>query len=126
LTRAAAELGAALVASGLAAAAEERPDTPHGPRWPASPPPRGIADAVGVPLVMTIHATEHGRRTGNLTETDDGGVPAAIHRTERGAVGAADAVLVCSEAMRLEAVEVLGADPARVHVVPNAVTAKAW
>src|SRR6185503_14258061 len=80
LPRAAAELGAALVAGGLAAAATARPDVVHGHDWTAFPAARAIADAVGVPLVMTIHATEHGRRAGHVGEEQDGGVPATIHR----------------------------------------------
>jgi len=126
LPRAAAELGAAFVASGLDAAAMSRPDVVHGHDWTAFPGARAISDAVGVPLVMTIHATEHGRRTGNLTAEDEGGVPARIDRVERESVASAHAVIVCSEAMRREVVEVLGADPGRVHVVANAVTASAW
>jgi glycogen synthase len=126
LPRAAAELGAAFVASGLAAAATSRPDVVHGHDWTAFPAARALADAVGVPLVMTIHATEHGRRTGNLTEDDEGGVPAKIHRVEQESVRSAHAVVVCSDAMRVEVVDVLGADPRRVHVVANAVTASAW
>jgi len=126
LPRAAAELGAALVAGGLAAAATARPDVVHGHDWTAFPAARAIADAVGVPLVMTIHATEHGRRAGHVGEEQDGGVPATIHRIEQTSAGAADAVIVCSDAMRTEVVDVLGGDHDRVHVVRNAVNAAAW
>jgi glycogen(starch) synthase len=126
LPRAAAELGAALVAGGLASAAIARPDVVHGHDWTAFPAARAIADAVGVPLVMTIHATEHGRRAGHVGEEQDGGVPATIHRIEQASAGAADAVIVCSDAMRAEVVDVLGGDRDRVHVVRNAVNAAAW
>jgi glycogen(starch) synthase len=126
LPRAAAELAAALVAGGLAASATARPDVVHGHDWTAFPAARAIADAVGVPLVMTIHATEHGRRAGHVGEEQDGGVPATIHRIEQASARAADAVIVCSDAMRTEVVDVLGGDLDRVHVVRNAVNASAW
>ena len=126
LLGAATQLSDALTAGGLAEAAARAPDVVHAHDWTAARAGRAIADAAGVPLVLTVHATEYGRRLGRVDPAVEGGVPATIHGIERAAVTGADAVLVCSRAMRLEVREVLGANPDRVAVIPNAVNVAAW
>jgi glycogen(starch) synthase len=74
-----------------------------------------------VPLVLTLHATEHGRRFGRLDEP----VHRAVHAAERAAVASADRVVVCSTAMREEAVA-HGARSGAVHVVPGGVDLDRW
>lgn len=118
----------------LAAAALEELDAPgatppsvvHAHDWIGARAARILADRVGARLVLTLHATEFGRRQGRIGPEVDDGQPAAVHALEREAVAAADAVIVCSEAMRVEVSDTLGADPSRVQVVPNAVDAAAW
>jgi glycogen(starch) synthase len=102
------------------------PTVVHAHDWIGARAARTVAARLGVRSVLTVHATEHGRRHGAIGPEVDGGVPAAVHALEREAVAAADAVIVCSEAMRTEVVVALGADPARVTLVPNAVDAEAW
>jgi glycogen synthase len=101
-------------------------DVVHAHDWIGARAARTIARTLGVPLVQTVHATEWGRRQGAIGPEVDDGQPAAVHAREKEAVAAADAVLVCSSAMRAEVVDVLGADPGTVHVVPNAVDAASW
>jgi glycogen(starch) synthase len=110
----------------LAAAGAALPTVVHAHDWIGSRAARTVAARIGARCVLTVHATEYGRRRGEIQPEVDGGVPAAVHDLERAAVAAADAVIVCSAAMRAEVCEVLGADPERVRVVPNAVDAAAW
>jgi glycogen(starch) synthase len=103
-----------------------RPAVVHAHDWIGARAARTVADRLGVPLVLTVHATEFGRRLGGIGPELDGGTPAAVHALERLAVAAADVVLVCSEAMRSEVCTVLDADPRRVRLTPNAVDAATW
>ncbi len=100
----------------------------HSHDWVTAAAGAAAAEALGAAWVHSVHATEFGRRSGRL----DSDLPRAVHRAERAAVQAfstdrrPDAVVVWSEAMRTEVVGVLGAEPARVHVVPAAVDAARW
>lgn len=129
ILRAAAELETALTATGLEAADTNPPDVVHGHDWTAFGAARTIADKIGVPLVLTVHATEHGRHAGNLSGPAGPGaddVRTTIDRLERTGVTSADAVIVCSAAMRDEVTGVLGAHPDRVTTIRNAVAAASW
>jgi glycogen(starch) synthase len=110
----------------LAAAGTAAPTVVHAHDWIGSRAARTVAAAIGARSVLTVHATEYGRRRGEIDPEVDGGVPAAVHALECEAVASVDAVIVCSAAMRTEVCEVLGADPRRVQVIPNAVDAAAW
>jgi glycogen(starch) synthase len=98
----------------------------HAHDWIGARAARTVARRIGAKLVLTVHATEYGRRQGSIGPELDGGRPAAVHERECEAVAAADALIVCSTAMRAEVCQALGANPADVHVVPNAVDAAAW
>lgn len=93
----------------------------HAHDWMTAEAGRAIASARGVPLVLTLHATEHGRRFGRLDEP----VHRAVHAAERSAVACADQVVVCSTAMRAEALA-HGARADAVHVVPGGVDVDRW
>ncbi len=100
----------------------DRVDMVHAHDWMVADAAAEIAGALRVPWVLTVHATEHGRRQGRLDEP----VHRAVHEAERRAVRAAGRVVVCSPAMRAEVVDVLGARPSSVTVVPGGVDARAW
>jgi glycogen synthase len=110
----------------LSAAGLPLPTVVHAHDWVGARAARTLAARLEARLVLTVHATEYGRRRGAIGPEVDGGVPAGVHALERDGVAAADVVIVCSEAMRTEVCVALGADPARVQVVPNAVDADAW
>lgn len=124
LLGAAAELDRAMTAAALDEVAVQPPDIVHAHDWTAFRAGRAVATVRGLPFVVTVHATEYGRRLGRLEAAD--GIPSAVHAVERAGVAEADAVVVCSAAMRAEVCDVLGADPAKVVVVPNAVDPAAW
>lgn len=97
-------------------------DVLHAHDWMVADAAEQIAGTARVPWVLTVHATEHGRRHGRL----DRPVHHVVHEAERRAVAAADTVIVCSQAMRDEVVRVLGARPSSVVVVPGGVDVRAW
>lgn len=125
LLAAAAQLDDAMAEAGLQHAKIQRPSVVHAHDWIGARAARRIAGLAGARFVLTVHATEWGRRQGWISAQEDA-VPAAIHELECRAVREADAVIVCSQAMRAEVCDVLGADPDHVTVIPNAVNASAW
>ncbi|GAA4345557.1 glycosyltransferase family 4 protein [Angustibacter luteus] len=111
----------ALAGELLHLALRQQADVVHAHDWMTGSSGRGAAHAMAVPMVLTVHATERGRRFGRL----DTALARAIDETERTAVHVADAVTVCSAAM-VDEVAHLGRDPRDLTVVPGAVDAPAW
>ncbi|WP_442601650.1 glycosyltransferase [Paenibacillus sp. KN14-4R] len=72
------------------------------------------AGALQLPLIATVHATEHGRRFGRL----EPGLPTWIHELECQLMHSAAHVIVCSEAMRTEITSVHGVHPQSITVIP--------
>jgi glycogen synthase len=94
----------------------------HAHDWMVADAAARLSRTFAVPWVLTVHATEHGRRQGRLDQP----VHRAVHAAERRAVAGADRVIVCSQAMHAEVTDVLGADPSSVVVVPGGVDPAAW
>ncbi len=129
LLGAAAQLEDALTETGLAhlrRAGRPWPQVVHAHDWIGARTARTLATRIGATSVLTVHATEYGRRLGGIGPHLENGTPAAVHALEREAVATADVILVCSEAMRAEVRDVLGADRGRVHLIPNAVDVPSW
>jgi glycogen(starch) synthase len=111
------ELGDDLLAAGTAAAEAQRPDVVHGHDWLVATPAAALADALGVPYVTTVHATEHGRHRGWVQKHPQ----SHVHAVETAMITRADAVLVCSDFMRRHVLDVFGPDPGDVVVVRNGI-----
>ncbi|TCK20800.1 glycosyltransferase family 4 protein [Pseudonocardia endophytica] len=99
-----------------------RPDVVHAHDWLVAHPAIAIADALDVPLVATMHATEAGRHSGWLP----GPMNRQVHSTEWWLANRADEVITCSTAMRHEAATLFDLAPERIHVVHNGIDAKRW
>ncbi len=71
-----------------------------------------------IPMVVTIHATEMGRRRGRVQ-----GHPLRerIHLAEKYLVKEADLVIACSKYMREEIIDALQAPAEKIRVIPNGV-----
>ncbi len=87
----------------------------HAHDWIVSISAKTLKDFYQVPLVTTIHATEHGRNQGIYTELQQ-----RIHDEEQSLVLASDQLIVCSEHMK-EEVERLFISSAPIIVIPNGV-----
>lgn len=115
-------LGRALARTGEALAPAWRPDVVHAHDWVVGDAARRLRDALGAPLVVTVHATEAGRHQGWLP----GDLSRAIHRTEWRLVHDARRVVTSSEAMRAEVTTLFDADHARVAVVRPGLDVARW
>jgi glycogen(starch) synthase len=111
------ELGEDLLTAGTAAAETRAPDVVHGHDWLVAAPAAALADALGVPYVTTVHATEHGRHQGWVHKHPQ----SHVHGVEAEMIARADAVLVCSDFMRRHVLDVFDPDPADVVVVRNGI-----
>ena len=112
----------AVARAAIALARTWRPDVLHGHDWLVGQAAVIASEATGVPFVLTVHATESGRMNGVLASEQS----QAIDATEAWSVEHADALIVCSRAMREEVLELFDADPASLTVVPNGVDPGEW
>jgi glycogen synthase len=88
------------------------PDVVHGHDWLVGRAAAALADAHDVPLVVTVHATEHGRHQGWVRRRPQ----RTIHEAERALARRADRVIVCSRFMADHVAEVFSVE---AEVIPN-------
>jgi len=91
----------------------------HSHDWLVADAAERLARGAGVPWVVTVHATEHGRHQGWVDKHPQ----SHIHAVERGMVHRADRVIACSRSMRADMVGAFDLAPRRVTVIPNAIDA---
>ena len=106
-----------MLAAGLALAGEQSYDLVHGHDWLVAGAAAALADALGVPFLTTVHATEHGRHQGWVDKPPQ----SSIHAAERRMVRRADHVITCSHYMRGHVADVFGVDEAKISVIPNGI-----
>jgi glycogen(starch) synthase len=92
-------------------------DLVHSHDWLVADAGRRLARGLGVPWLVTVHATEYGRHQGWV----DRHPQSHIHAVERRMVRGADRVIACSHYMRGHVADVFGVRPARVTVIPNGI-----
>lgn len=92
-------------------------DLVHGHDWLVAAACDHLARRFNVPLVTTIHATEHGRHQGWVSKHPQ----AYIHGVERWITNRADRVIACSHFMREQIADIFGAPVERVAVIPNGI-----
>ena len=90
-------------------------DAVHAHDWVTFPAGVAAADALGVPLVAHVHATEFDRRGEADPDPDD-----PVRRIEAQGLARADRVLAVSRRTAATLTGRYGVDPARVRVVHNA------
>jgi glycogen(starch) synthase len=76
-----------------------------------------LAKRFGVPLAVTIHATEYGRHQGWVDDHPQ----SHIHGIERWIANRAEQVIACSAYMRDHVCDVFGIEEERVAVIPNGI-----
>ncbi|MCL6610755.1 MAG: DUF1957 domain-containing protein [Peptococcaceae bacterium] len=90
----------------------------HAHDWLVRDAAREISGKYGLPLVVTIHATEHGRNRGIFT-----GLQRQIHEIERDLVAGSSRVICCSSYMAREVGRLFGGGRGGIKVIPNGVDA---
>ncbi|HYH05225.1 MAG TPA: 1,4-alpha-glucan branching protein domain-containing protein, partial [Bacillota bacterium] len=88
----------------------------HAHDWLVAYAARELQTAIRVPLVTTIHATEHGRNNGINTAMQQ-----AIHQIETELVQASHQVICCSRYMQREIQQLFGVPATHLHVIVNGV-----
>lgn len=107
----------ALISRAMPDLVEDPPDILHAHDWLVAYGGVVLKGVCSLPLVATIHATEHGRHGGRLP----GPTQRLVHSVERWLVSEAERVITCSAFMRDEVVGALGADEERLDLIPNQV-----
>ncbi|WP_175991037.1 glycosyltransferase [Bacillus sp. Marseille-Q1617] len=87
----------------------------HAHDWIVSTSAIKLKELHSLPLITTIHATEHGRNQGIYTELQQ-----KIHKEEQMLISASDHLIVCSDHMK-EEVKSLFTFEAPIEVIPNGV-----
>ncbi len=95
-------------------------DAVHAHDWTTLPAGVAVAEALGLPLVAHVHATEFDRHGEGEPGVDD-----PIRRIEREGLARASRVLAVSRRTRDTLVDRYGVDPDRVRVVYNAASPEA-
>ncbi|MFC6094151.1 glycosyltransferase family 4 protein [Saccharothrix lopnurensis] len=115
-------MGHAMTRAGLALLRDWRPDVVHAHDWLVTHPAIALAEAAGVPLVATVHATEAGRHGGWLSQS----LNQQVHSVEWWLANRADALITCSAAMRAEVAHLFEVDPGTITVLHNGIEPRRW
>jgi len=99
-----------------------RPDVVHAHDWLIAHAAIAVADLLEVPLVATLHATEAGRHAGWLSSN----VSRQVHSVEWWLAQRADALITCSQAMRVEAAGLFDRDESDITVLHNGIEPRRW
>jgi glycogen(starch) synthase len=110
-------MNADLRETAAAVAARRRVDLVHSHDWLVAAAGDSLAEALGVPWVVTVHATEHGRHQGWVREWPQ----RHIHAAERRMARRADRVITCSRFMRGHVAGVFGVPERRIVAIPNGI-----
>ncbi len=95
-------------------------DVVHGHDWLVANACDHLAKRFDCPMVMTVHATEHGRHQGWVDKHPQ----SYIHGVEKWMTHRADHVITCSHYMREHVLDVYGLDEADVSVIANGIDPK--
>jgi glycogen(starch) synthase len=101
----------------LALSERFRFDLVHSHDWLVADVAERVAEHIGCPWLVTVHATEFGRHQGWVSSYPQ----SHIHAVERRMVAVADRVITCSHYMRGHVVTALGAPLERITVIQNAI-----
>ncbi|MEW6446747.1 MAG: 1,4-alpha-glucan branching protein domain-containing protein [Bacillota bacterium] len=91
-------------------------DVIHGHDWLIEEAARQLNTRTGLPLVVTVHATEYGRHGGIHNQ-----LQYTVHAAEERLVKSAGRVICCSEYMAGEVARLFGLQPGKITVIPNGV-----
>ncbi|MFK9093294.1 glycosyltransferase family 4 protein [Bacillus salipaludis] len=88
----------------------------HAHDWLVGAASIALKESLSIPLLTTIHATEHGRNNGIHTEMQQ-----FIHDKEQQLILESDQLIVCSEYMRDGLVSIFNAKDEKITIIPNGV-----
>ncbi|WP_160721693.1 glycosyltransferase family 4 protein [Bacillus sp. USDA818B3_A] len=97
-------------------AMEQEFDIIHAHDWLVGAAAISLKERLGIPLLTTIHATEHGRNNGIYTE-----IQKFIHDKEQQLILLSDQLVVCSQYMKDELQRVFANVDGSIAVIPNGI-----
>ncbi|EHR52079.1 glycosyltransferase [Saccharomonospora marina XMU15] len=115
-------MGHAMIRAGTALLRGWRPDVVHAHDWLVTHPAIALAEAAGVPLVGTIHATEAGRHSGWLSHP----LNQQIHSVEWWLANRVDELITCSQSMRAEVAQLFEVPTESITVIHNGIEERGW
>lgn len=89
----------------------------HAHDWLVGDSAKIISQYLNIPLLTTIHGTENGRNGGIYTELQH-----FIHNKENDLTHNSDKVIVCSEFMKEEVINLFALSEEKIAVIPNGIT----
>ncbi|RIW31052.1 glycosyltransferase [Bacillus salacetis] len=95
---------------------KENIDLVHAHDWIVGKAAEMVKRHYHIPLLTTIHATESGRNQGIFTELQK-----RIHEEEKNLVALSDQVIICSDHMKEELLQLEPKDQLPISVIPNGV-----
>jgi glycogen(starch) synthase len=110
-------MNADMLAAGVELGDRYEFDLVHGHDWLVAMACDHLARRFRVPLITTIHATEHGRHQGWV----DKHPRSHIHGVERWIANRSDRVIACSYYMREQIADIFGVEEERIEVIPNGI-----
>jgi glycogen(starch) synthase len=112
-----AEMNRALGAVAPQLLARDRFDVVHSHDWLVADVARTVAADAGLPWLVTVHATEHGRHGGFIARPPQ----STIHAHERAMARDADHLITCSQWMRDHVAAVFGVARDTITTLPNGI-----
>lgn len=91
-------------------------DLVHAHDWLVGTAAIAIKETLKIPLLSTIHATEHGRNNGIYNE-----IQQFVHEKEQQLINNTDQLIVCSEYMKDSLESIFQAEDSKIAVIPNGV-----
>ena len=111
------EMNADMSELGIELCERFRFDLVHSHDWLVAGAAELVAERIGRPWLVTVHATEFGRHQGWVQKHPQ----SHIHAVERAMVRSADHVITCSDYMRSHVATVFGVPRRRITMVPNGI-----
>ncbi|GHH96999.1 glycosyltransferase family 4 protein [Neobacillus kokaensis] len=109
-------LNLAMAFKGEQLADEVKFDLIHAHDWLVGTAAFALKEVTGIPLLSTIHATEHGRNNGIHTE-----IQQFIHDKEQSLIESSDQIIVCSYFMKESLMSIFQVEEKKLAVIPNGI-----
>lgn len=109
-------LNVSMLKKGMELAISHSFDVIHAHDWLVGASALALQEGLELPLVTTIHATEHGRNNGIYTEMQK-----FIHEKEQMLIDRSHSIIACSEFMKDEIKQLFGVNEEKLFIIPNGV-----
>ncbi|WP_141431582.1 glycosyltransferase [Bacillus sp. 03113] len=110
-------LNLAILEKGIELAKTNSFELIHAHEWLVGAAALSLQEQLNIPLITTIHATEYGRNNGIHNE-----MQRFIHEKEKLLINGSNFIIVCSEFMKEELIQVFHINESKLFMIPNGVS----